>query len=100
MNNNIFKAIKSYVSINPNCILILFPESKRIGDNIYLDAPSYNSWSYSISKGIAKDFRADESATDIIGTYQKYYNIARPLEAAKEIADKINLKMGGFSNGR
>lgn len=91
MKTNIFQQVKECIKHNPNSLAVLFPMSKQKGDEVYFDTPSYNSWSYNVKKGVVKDFRTGESL-DIIDTYQIIYNLQKSIDAAKEMARKLNLE--------
>ena len=46
VNKDIFKMVKEHIKVDPSCLTKLFPRAKQKGNEIYFDAPSYNSWSY------------------------------------------------------
>ena len=87
---NIFYEVKEHLKSNPYCLSSLFPTARLKGHELYFDSPSYNSWSYNIHKGIAKDFRSNERQ-DIIDTYKKCHGMTSSYEAAKEMARKLNI---------
>ena len=89
-DNGIFDQVKAKIKSNPAILLSLFPGSKQRGNEIYFDAPSYNSWSYNVQKHIVKDFR-DETGGDIIDAYGKYNGLSDSYEAAKKLANQLNI---------
>ena len=89
-NMSIFQQVKERIKANPHSLRSLFPNSKQKGNELYFDSPSYNSWSYNVSKGLAKDFRSNERQ-DIISVYQLLNGFASPYDAAKDMARCLGL---------
>jgi hypothetical protein len=89
---SIFQQVKEYIKANPHYLGVLFPNAKQKGNELYFDSPSYNSWSYNISKGLVKDFRSSERQ-DLISVYQRLNGLASPFDSAKEIARQLNIKL-------
>ena len=88
-SNNIFNEIKNKVSFNPHILLTLFPRAKQKGNEIYFDAPSYNSWSYNIHKNVVKDFRTNDKGS-IIDAYARYYGITI-MDAVSVMSSKLGI---------
>ena len=88
---NIFQKVKEYIKHNPSCLSTLFPRAKQKGSELYFDSPSYNSWSYNIHKGVAKDFRSNERQ-DIIEIYRIFNNLPKSIDAAKAMASVLGIK--------
>ena len=88
---SIFQQVKEHLKHNPRCLNMLFPNSKQKGNEIYFDAPSYNSWSYNVNKAVVNDFRDSCHGEDIIDTYKKCSGMTNSYEAAREMARKLNI---------
>lgn len=84
----LFDKIKKEIANNPHWVNLLFPGSKQKGREIYFDSPSYNSWSYNVSKNIVKDFRTNETGS-IIDAYQRFHNCNSTMQAAIEMGQRM-----------
>lgn len=89
--SNIFQQVKEYIKANPHYLGVLFPNAKQKGNELYFDSPSYNSWSYNVSKGLAKDFRTNETQ-DIINIYQSLNGFVSLYDTVKDMAGKLNIE--------
>ena len=95
---SIFHEVKEHLKSNIHCLGVLFPNAKLKGVELYFDSPSYNSWSYNIHKGVAKDFRSNERQ-DIIEIYRIFNNLPKSIDAAKAMASVLGIKTK-FYKGR